>query len=937
MADSVLDPHFEVTEEEVRERIFDNIEVMFPANAQPDFREGGPIWTMTAPSAKEVVAFYIDLNEALNIAFLQYTYGAYLDAKGLEIGLDRIQATPGKGIVRFLGDEGTLIPAGTTVSTTAEDAEDIAYQIDTDTYEEDGTTVIPAGDRTIKGIPDPIAKNAVQRITFSTLPTTGSFTLDFNGEVTTPINFNDTALDVQLAIEALPGVSILGGDSIEASGGPFPFSDVIVEFKNSLGKQDVPLLLVDGTAGGFDGVIDITMETKGTTALASVNPINTGTGAITGDAQWKYTWVTRLGDEREDETVYERGYGESAGSPATEPVTTLADEDVEVTVEEVPLFTGLQEITQVRLYRSFNDGGGFSDFKLVAVADVPTTPGPITLLDNMPNADFEVETVTLSDDNTTGVVDIPSTSILSGAATNIPARAVSLLDDSVFGVAQVTNPSVFSQGDDTESDDDYRARLLEEVRKPAGAGNVADYIGWAKEIAGVGGVTVAPEWEEMFGYPNGPGTVKVVLSGPNNEVVNYVLIEKVRKHIAGTIALSPPRDFTPFGAQPNPYGMTATVNAGGGIGLIEYEIAEDVVGTLLRNEEQVLSAPDNSDQYPSSQSGVTGGTFTLGFRGSEASPIPVETTAPLSWQASAAQIQTALEALPSIAPGDVIVTGGDVNIAPVRIEFDGAYALTDMQMLVVDSSLLVSGLDATTDPDGYEYVFSFVNVGGGETPHSAANEDFTTDPIDDGKVLKTGPVAEGDTVTISGVPDGPTGVDVENTVKRRIYRRNAGSTDDNFYLVGEVIGNQIEDFTDTLAETDIGLRYAPVVNSTSLFDGKAPIGAHVTVESISQFAVLVHATIIPEPGYNLLGTGGNINLGNLLRNALKTFFDTLPAGAVLYFVDVENVIHDCPGVLDFRDVILETATSSGPNNVVPPNANAKPVYNNTGVLTEAAS
>lgn len=923
MADFVLDPHFEVTEEEVRERIFDNIEVMFPANAQPDFREGGPIWTMTSPSAKEVVSFYLDLNEVLNISFLQYTYGIYLDAKGMEIGLDRIQAAPGKGIVRFLGDDGVLIPAGTTVSTTAEDADDVAYQIDTDTYEEDGVTVIPAADRTIRGIPDPVAANAVQRITFSTLPTGGSFTLDFNGEVTAPINFNDTALDVQVAIEALPGVAFYGGDSIEASGGPFPFSDIVVEFKNGLGKQDVPLLLVDGTFGGFDGVIDITMETKGTTALAAVNPINAGTGAITGDAQWKYTWVTRLGDEREDDAVYEEGYGESAGSPATEPVTTLADEDVEITVEEVPSFTGLQEITQVRLYRSFNDGGGFSDFKLVAVADVPTVPGPITLVDNVPNADFEVEQVTLTDDNTTGVVDIPSTAILSGAATNIPVRAVSLLDDSVFGVAEVTNPSVFAGGDDTESDDDYRERLLEEVRKPAGAGNVADYIGWAKEIAGVGGVTVVPEWEEQFGYPNGPGTVKVVLSGPSNEVVNYDLIETVRKHIAGTIALDAPRDFLTY-----PYAWSATVNPGAGIGAEEYTIAEDRVGTLLQNEEQILTG----------NAAVYGGTFTLGFRGSEAAPIPVETTAPIAWDADATTIQTELEALASVAPGDIVVSGGPINQFPVVLEFDGANALTDMQNLVVDSSLLVSGLNENLNADGYEYVFSFVNVGGGETPHSAANEDFTTDPIDDAKVLQTGPIAEGDTVTINDVPDGPTGVDVQNTVKRRVYRRNSGSTDDNFYLVGEVIGNDVEDFVDNVAEDDLGLRYAPVVNSTSLFDGKAPIGAHVTVESISEFAVLVHATIIPRPGYNLLGTGGNINLGNILRNELKTFFDGLAAGEVLYYIDVQNVLHDAPGVLDHRDVYLETAaTGLVQNNIIPPNQNAKPVYNNTGVLVEAAS
>lgn len=917
----VLDPHFITTEEDVRDRMFSNIETLWPdPNNRPDFREGALVWNMTAPSAKEVVEFYVMLNEMLNVSFLQYTYGIYLDAKGQEIGLERIAATSGEGIVRFLGDDGTIIPAGTTVSTTAEDTDDVAYQIDTDTYDEDGVTPIPVGERTIRGVPDPVAKNAVQRITFDPLPTAGSFALELNGEVTTPLNYNDTANDVRVALENLPAVAAFGGDSVEVSGGPFPFSDVVIEFKNDLGKQVVPLLTVDSTMGGFDGTVQIIEDVNGTDAKATVSVTNTGTGHVTGDARWKYTWVTVLGDERSDS--YQRGYGETAGSPETEPVISLADESAEVTVEAVPQFTGLQEITKVRLYRSFNDGGGFSDFKLVAEADVPTISGPITLVDDVPNIDFEVEETTLADDNTTGVVDIPSTAILTGAATNIPPGAVSLLDDSVFGVVEVTNPDVFSKGDDTETDDEYRARLLEEIRKPAGAGNVADYIGWAKEIAGVGGVTVAPEWEQQFGYPNGPGTVKVVLAGPNNGRVNYDLIEEVRKFIAGTIALPAPRDFVDFDPLPvgTDYGMTATINAGNGIGNEPYRIVETQVGNTLHNELQTLQT----------NPAVSDGTFTLGFTGTASSPIAEQVTAAIDFDATAATIQTSLEALAGISPGDVVVTGGPINEADVQIEFDGAYDLTDMNPLVVHSDLLVSGLNA----GGYDYVFTFVNVGGGETPHSAVNEDLTEDAS---RTLRVTGVATGDTITIHDVPAGPTGIDVENTVKRRIYRREVGTTDDHFYLVGEIIGNSVADFTDEVSNDNVGLRYAPVVNSTSIFDGEAPIGAHVTVESISEFSVLVAGIIVPEAGYNLLGTGGNINLGNLIRTNLRLFFEGLAAGETVYYVDVQNVIHDTPGVKDFRNVTVNTAppTTSGTENIVPPSPNQKPVYSATGVLTES--
>lgn len=50
-----------------------------------------------------------------------------------------------------------------------------------------------------------------------------------------------------------------------------------------------------------------------------------------------------------------------------------------------------------------------------------------------------------------------------------------------------------------------------------------------------------------------------------------------------------------------------------------------------------------------------------------------ETTAALPISATAAQVQTALEALNSIAPGDVMVTGGPLPGAPIVIDFAGKY------------------------------------------------------------------------------------------------------------------------------------------------------------------------------------------------------------------------------------------------------------------------
>jgi hypothetical protein len=79
-----------------------------------------------------------------------------------------------------------------------------------------------------------------------------------------------------------------------------------------------------------------------------------------------------------------------------------------------------------------------------------------------------------------------------------------------------------------------------------------------------------------------------------------------------------------------------------------------------------------------------GGTYTLGFDGKE--------TESLSFDADAVTVQTALEALPGVGPGDVTVTGGHVeNGAVFRIVFGGSLIRTDVPEIETTSSLTGSG------------------------------------------------------------------------------------------------------------------------------------------------------------------------------------------------------------------------------------------------------
>jgi hypothetical protein len=75
----------------------------------------------------------------------------------------------------------------------------------------------------------------------------------------------------------------------------------------------------------------------------------------------------------------------------------------------------------------------------------------------------------------------------------------------------------------------------------------------------------------------------------------------------------------------------------------------------------------------------TGGTFTLTFDG--------ETTAAIAYNASAAAVLSALEALPSIQAGDVTVGGGPGPGTPYTVTFVGGLAGRDIPQMTATSSL----------------------------------------------------------------------------------------------------------------------------------------------------------------------------------------------------------------------------------------------------------
>lgn len=151
------------------------------------------------------------------------------------------------------------------------------------------------------------------------------------------------------------------------------------------------------------------------------------------------------------------------------------------------------------------------------------------------------------------------------------------------------------------------------------------------------------------------------------------------------------------GKDPNPKSFTIeegdedAVQVGEGLKFSSFGLewtndASNMNGNLFARfpvDEGTLTTKSNEEQAITKSGTVTAGTFTITYS--------AQTTAAIDFDATAAEIQTALEALSNIAPGDVVVSGGPISTAPIVIVFQGTLAGVNQAQVTVDSSSLTGG------------------------------------------------------------------------------------------------------------------------------------------------------------------------------------------------------------------------------------------------------
>lgn len=154
-----------------------------------------------------------------------------------------------------------------------------------------------------------------------------------------------------------------------------------------------------------------------------------------------------------------------------------------------------------------------------------TVPKGIELSASVLSLGFVTTATSIFDED--GSCTVSAVCAVAGTVGNIGAGQLDTIINAgeigIDGVA-VTNAEPFTGGADVESDDAFRARILEKIQKPITGGNENTYVYWAKQVPGVSDALCKGCWA-------GPLSVLVIVLSDSFDVPDDTIIQNVRVHI----------------------------------------------------------------------------------------------------------------------------------------------------------------------------------------------------------------------------------------------------------------------------------------------------------------------------------------------------------------------------------------------------------------------
>lgn len=555
-------------------------------------------------------------------------------------------------------------------------------------------------------IGDGSSTNEVQTILFDPEPNGGTFTLTFDGQTTAAITFvagdpSATAANILAALNALSNIA--PGDVTVAATSQYSYE---VTFATTYAETNVPLMTIDFTnLLGGDVIASVTTIQDGVLPVDEVQTLSLpiiptgGTFTLTYDGQTTGN-IAYNANAATVQAALEALSNITAGDvvcsggalPATPVVITfaqlLAGQNVPLITGDGSLLTGgTSNITGITTTRNGSVGQNCKHINgHIGTNPIETTQyywrtfaasnaeldASAVFLGSASNADIKAALVGLtcridtpsgmqnyvitSDDiDVTGDLSIPfNTSSLTGgiqiefkgafAQMNIPisrnANAISMRQvdrNQEYNAVKQTATEAFEIQEFTVTDSTITGSYDLTVYDSAGSPHTITDIPYStvgSSLASFINSALGGQYVSVDSTPSGSSYTHVI----NYQYLGYQIVDITQ--------------------------LTSTEG--------EVQVIETTGGDAGSSDQQLITAAGSED--------IRAGTFTLTYDG--------QTTGAIAYNASAATIQAALEALSNLDSGDVVVSGGPLSTNDIILTFDPS--LGDAVEISITSSLVNS-------------------------------------------------------------------------------------------------------------------------------------------------------------------------------------------------------------------------------------------------------
>lgn len=585
----------------------------------------------------------------------------------------------------------------------------------------------------------------VQTLTITGTPTGGTFTITYSGQTTAGIAYDANSATVQAALEALSNID--AGDVV-CTGGALPGTPVVITFRQALGRKNVALMTANGasltggtspaaaislTTQGVDSDVTVTGGPLGTApfvvtfggALAAANQpeMTVGTGSLLGPNVTVNIATITSGSPAQNEVQAFQLYGTPTGGTFTLTFDGQTTGTIAYNASNATVLAALEALSNVAP-GDVTMGGG-------------SLPGSaVTVTFGGAYANTNVSQLTINGASLTGGSISGSVSTTTGGSENLSENcdAYWKLDESsgtrfdsigsidlaplagaVAGVSgKIGNAASLTTGEQLGS---YNEILSDANRDFSIAGWVYltsnNSANIATAFAGSNltwGLSYEASSTNRFAFSvlNTSGTITQVLANtfgaPATGTWYFVsasynaTTKQLKISVNGGTADTATLTGTPRG---NSTAGTNLFYLGSGIGLRADELGmwgvvltTAEIATLYNSGSGVtspLSTGTNEVQRITIAGSPSQGSFTLTFGG--------QTTQAIAYNASAADVESALEALSPIGTGNVSCTGGSLPGTPVDVEFVGDLAATNVAAMTINDNSLKTSVTTTTAGD----------------------------------------------------------------------------------------------------------------------------------------------------------------------------------------------------------------------------------------------